>query len=74
MAFGLNWGENGLITAFRILEAIGGAVSFPLLQLQEWQQQSYIYFHYRLVVPSVVIEVVPRCIASSIAVGRTLCY
>ena len=35
--------------------------------------QSYIYFHYRLVVPSSIIEVLPRRVTSSVGVGGTVC-
>jgi hypothetical protein len=34
--------------------------------------QSYVNFHYRLVVPSGIIEVLPRRVASSIAIGGPL--
>jgi hypothetical protein len=35
--------------------------------------QSYVNFHYRLVVPSGIIEVLPRRITSSVGVSGTVC-
>jgi len=56
------WRCKPLAERFRSLATVTGVAT-----------QSYIYFHYRLVVPSVVIEVLPGRVASSIAVGGTVC-
>ena len=56
------WRCKPLAERFRSLATITGAAT-----------QTYIYFHNRLVVPSVIIEMLPCRIASSIAVDGTSC-
>ena len=74
MAFGFELGREWIDNGFQNPRSHWRSDLVPLLELQEWQHRATFTSIIGLSFHSVVIEVLPRCIASSIAVGRTLCY